>query len=176
MIPSQGSLLQTLQEAQPTLFFGIPRYPFHAFNIFSFLSFIFILFVFSFFHLLLFLSPLSSSMPSHFLLNSPLFLFCRVYEKMMEQLQERCSSVSGFKRVISTWAKKKGLKGNENRQKKWDQLVPTSQQCTNFHVPYGDDHSAVVYFLIYAWGCMRKPTKWTNCGTEREYWAPWCPG
>ena len=61
--------------------------------------------------------PLYSSLPSHPLLNV-LFFLSRVYEKMMERLQEIGSSISGVKRVISTWAKKKGLKGNENRQKK----------------------------------------------------------
>ena len=80
------------------------------------------------FSFLSFISPILSVFSSFFISSSVFFFalsfpsqlssFSRVYEKIMEHLQERGSSVSGFKRVISTWAKKKGLKGNENRQKK----------------------------------------------------------
>jgi long-chain-fatty-acid--CoA ligase ACSBG len=62
----KGSLVVTLKEAQPTLFFGVPR----------------------------------------------------VYEKMMDKMQEVGASLTGMKRKLSVWAKKKGLQGNQNIQKK----------------------------------------------------------
>ena len=42
----------------------------------------------------------------------------RVYEKMMERMQEIGASVTGVKKTIAQWAKRKGLKGNQNKQKK----------------------------------------------------------
>jgi long-chain-fatty-acid--CoA ligase ACSBG len=62
----KGSLVATLKEAQPTLFFGVPR----------------------------------------------------VYEKIMDKMQEAGASLTGLKRKLSVWAKKKGLQGNQNIQKK----------------------------------------------------------
>ena len=42
----------------------------------------------------------------------------RVYEKIMERMQEIGSTVTGFKRTLADWAKKKGLEGNQNFIKK----------------------------------------------------------
>jgi long-chain-fatty-acid--CoA ligase ACSBG len=38
----------------------------------------------------------------------------RVYEKMMERMQEMGATVTGVKRVLADWAKRKGLDGNQN--------------------------------------------------------------
>ena len=43
---------------------------------------------------------------------------CRVYEKMMERMKERGASLTGLKRRMSIWAKKKGLKGNQRKQRR----------------------------------------------------------
>ena len=45
--------------------------------------------------------------------------YLRVYEKMMERMQEIGASITGFKKTLSQWAKKKGLQGNHNIQKKY---------------------------------------------------------
>ena len=45
-------------------------------------------------------------------------LIHRVYEKMMEKMLEVGASLTGMKRRLSVWAKKKGLQGNQNKQKK----------------------------------------------------------
>jgi len=36
----------------------------------------------------------------------------------MERMQEIGASVTGVKKTIAQWAKRKGLKGNQNKQKK----------------------------------------------------------
>lgn len=41
----------------------------------------------------------------------------RVYEKIMERMKEIGSTITGFKRTLSQWAKKKGLQGNLGLQK-----------------------------------------------------------
>jgi long-chain-fatty-acid--CoA ligase ACSBG len=73
----KGSLVATLKEAQPTLFFGVPR----------------------------------------------------VYEKIMDKMQEAGASLTGLKRKLSVWAKKKGLQGNQNIQK--NQSVPWGWSAAN---------------------------------------------
>ena len=40
----------------------------------------------------------------------------RVYEKMMVRIQERQSTLKGFKKKVSCWSMKKGLKGNKRKQ------------------------------------------------------------
>ena len=65
----QGTLAETLREAQPTIFFGVPR----------------------------------------------------IYEKMMERIEERSEQIKGLKRRLSNWARKKGLKGNLRRQNRYVQ-------------------------------------------------------
>jgi long-chain-fatty-acid--CoA ligase ACSBG len=40
----------------------------------------------------------------------------RVYEKIMEKVQEACQQMHGVKKVVSEWAMKKGLQGNTNKQ------------------------------------------------------------
>ena len=47
------------------------------------------------------------------------YVYCRVYEKMMEKMQEVGSTITGFKKTLAQWAKKKGLQGNLNIQKKY---------------------------------------------------------
>ena len=42
----------------------------------------------------------------------------RVYEKMMERMQELGATVTGAKKVLADWAKRKGLEGNKNFLKK----------------------------------------------------------
>jgi long-chain-fatty-acid--CoA ligase ACSBG len=42
------------------------------------------------------------------------FAVPRVYEKMMERMQEMGATVTGVKRVLADWAKRKGLDGNQN--------------------------------------------------------------
>lgn len=42
----------------------------------------------------------------------------RVYEKIMDRMQEVGSTITGFKKSLAEWAKKKGLEGNKNFQKK----------------------------------------------------------
>lgn len=63
----QGTLLSTLKDAQPTIFFGVPR----------------------------------------------------VYEKMMDSIQQKSEQIKGLKRRLSNWARKKGLKGNLRRQNRY---------------------------------------------------------
>ena len=46
------------------------------------------------------------------------FYVCRVYEKIMEKMQEVGSTITGLKKRLSEWAKKKGLQGNQNIQKR----------------------------------------------------------
>lgn len=43
----------------------------------------------------------------------------RVYEKIMDRMQEVGSTITGFKKSLAEWAKKKGLEGNRNFQKKY---------------------------------------------------------
>lgn len=40
----------------------------------------------------------------------------RVYEKIMERMQEQIAGLTGLKRRVSIWARNKGLRGNRNRQ------------------------------------------------------------
>ena len=40
-----------------------------------------------------------------------------VWEKMMERLNEVDASTTGFKRTLADWAKRKGLEGNQSKQK-----------------------------------------------------------
>ena len=42
----------------------------------------------------------------------------RVYEKMMERMQEHSSSITGFKKTLAEWAKKKALRGNQKHSTK----------------------------------------------------------
>ena len=51
--------------------------------------------------------------------TSIVFSYSRVYEKIMERMQEIGASVTGMKKTIAGWAKRKGLQGNQNKQKKW---------------------------------------------------------
>ena len=41
-----------------------------------------------------------------------------VYEKIMERMQEMGATVTGLKKVLADWAKRKGLQGNQNVLKK----------------------------------------------------------
>ena len=40
-----------------------------------------------------------------------------VWEKMMERMKEVGATITGFKRTLADWAKRKGLEGNQNKQK-----------------------------------------------------------
>ncbi len=40
-----------------------------------------------------------------------------VWEKMMERMKEVGASITGFKRTLADWAKRKGLEGNQNKQR-----------------------------------------------------------
>ena len=42
----------------------------------------------------------------------------RVYEKIMEKVQEASQGMKGVRRKVSEWAMKKGLQGNMNKQSK----------------------------------------------------------
>ncbi len=46
----------------------------------------------------------------------PPSLLPRVYEKMMESIQGRQETLKGFKKRVSRWSMKKGLKGNRRRE------------------------------------------------------------
>ena len=45
-------------------------------------------------------------------------LISRVYEKIMERLQEQASDVSGLKKAVVDWAKRKGKKGSTRMMEK----------------------------------------------------------
>ena len=47
------------------------------------------------------------------------YFTCRVYEKIMEKMQEIGSTITGLKKTLADWAKKKGLEGNLNFLKKY---------------------------------------------------------
>ena len=51
-----------------------------------------------------------------FLRISPLCPFVRVWEKLMAAIQAKAPT-GGFKKVVASWAKGKGLKGTNNMQK-----------------------------------------------------------
>ena len=61
---------------------------------------------------------LSCVHPNNNIIIEVLLCIFRVYEKMMEKMREIGSSITGFKRTLSEWAKKKGLQGNRSLQKK----------------------------------------------------------
>ena len=42
-------------------------------------------------------------------------LISRVYDKIMERLQEKSSEIKGFEKIFSDWAKKKGTKGSQRK-------------------------------------------------------------
>lgn len=76
----KGTLVDTLREVKPTLFFAVPR----------------------------------------------------VYEKMMERMLEMGATVTGVKRMLADWAKRKGLEGNQNFQK--SESVPWGWTLANILV------------------------------------------
>ena len=61
----------------------------------------------------------------------PCDYFHRVYEKIMEKMQEIGSTITGLKKTLADWAKKKGLEGNQNFLKKYVSLIPNDCYCTN---------------------------------------------
>ncbi len=66
----------------------------------------------------LLLFPFSSLHPSFPYLppSPPPFLVLRVYEKMMERIQERQDTLKGPKKAVARWSMKKGLKGNRRKE------------------------------------------------------------
>ena len=59
----------------------------------------------------------------------PCDYFHRVYEKIMEKMQEIGSTITGLKKTLADWAKKKGLEGNQNFLKKYVSLIPLLYKC-----------------------------------------------
>ena len=45
-------------------------------------------------------------------------LISRVYDEIMKRLQEKASDVSGLKKLLVDWAKKKGKKGSTRMMEK----------------------------------------------------------
>ena len=49
----------------------------------------------------------------------PPSLSLRVWEKLQARMQAVGATITGVKRIISTWAKSKGLQGNRNLQNRY---------------------------------------------------------
>ena len=72
----------------------------------------------------------------------------RVYEKMMERMQEIGSTITGLKKTLAQWAKKKAFQGNQNIQKKYVYAVECSMSSTSFYIATTCSTFDVISFVL----------------------------